>query len=159
MKKEALKRILNFLLENEGKKPEMYGSIAWKIIFNEPIKKEELNVEGLYVNYLDITSLPEGLKVGGDLLLWGTPITSLPEGLTVGGDLDLSETPITSLPEGLKVGGQLWLIGCDNLTSLPKGLEVGEELHLSSDFLLRSHSDDELREMIKPGFIKGEIYR
>ena len=139
MKKEALKRIINFLLENEGKKPEMYGSIAWKIIFNEPIKKEELNVEGLYLNYLDITSLPEGLKVGGDLLLWGTPITSL--------------------PEGLKVGGQLWLIGCDNLTSLPKGLEVGEDLHLSSDFLLRSHSDDELREMVKPGFIKGEIYR
>ena len=139
MKKEALKRIINFLLENEGKKPEMYGSIAWKIIFNEPIKKEELNVEGLYLNYLDITSLPEGLKVGGDLLLWGTPITSL--------------------PEGLKVGGQLWLIGCDNLTSLPKGLEVGEDLHLSSDFLLRSHSDEDLREMVKPGFIKGEIYR
>ena len=90
-------------------------------------------------------------------LTFNEPLTE--KDLNIKGDLDLSETPITSLPEGLKVGGQLWLIGCDNLTSLPKGLEVGEDLHLSSDFLLRSHSDDELREMIKPGFIKGEIFR
>ena len=54
-----------------------------------------------------ITSLPEGLTVGGSLNLRGTPITSLPEGLTVGGSLNLRCTPITSLPEGLTVRGSL----------------------------------------------------
>ena len=44
-----------------------------------------------YRDYLDlesctgITSLPEGLTVGGCLYLRGTGITSLPDGLTVGG--------------------------------------------------------------------------
>ena len=50
--------------------------------------------------YLDlrgtpITSLPNGLKVGGDLGLSGTPITSLPNDLQVGGNLDLRNTPIS----------------------------------------------------------------
>ena len=59
-----------------------------------------------------ITSLPEGLTVGGSLDLEGcTGITSLPEGLTVGGYLDLRGTGITSLPEGLTVGGNLYLRG------------------------------------------------
>ena len=47
----------------------------------------------------------------GSLDLRGTQITSLPEGLTVGGWLDLSGTQITSLPEGLTVGGSLYLSG------------------------------------------------
>ena len=55
----------------------------------------------LYLRNTQITSLPEGLKVGGSLYLRNTPITSLPKGLTVGGDLDLYNTPITSLPEGI----------------------------------------------------------
>ena len=41
----------------------------------------------------------------------GTQITTLPEGLTVGGWLDLNGTGITSLPEGLTVGGWLFLRG------------------------------------------------
>ena len=45
----------------------------------------------------------------GDLDLSGTPITSLPDGLTVGGYLNLGGTPITSLPYGLTVGGNLRL--------------------------------------------------
>ena len=47
-------------------------------------------------NCTGITSLPEGLTVGGYLYLRGTGITSLPEGLTVGGYLDLRGTGITS---------------------------------------------------------------
>ena len=35
----------------------------------------------------------------------GTGITSLPDGLTVGGSLDLSGTGITSLPDGLNCNG------------------------------------------------------
>ena len=53
------------------------------------------------------TALPEGLSVGGDLDLRGTPITALPEGLSVGGGLYLRGTQITALPEGLSVGGSL----------------------------------------------------
>ena len=157
MEKAQLKRIFEFLEDKEEQNP----PFMWKHMNDMPLTEKDLTIEGdLDLEYRNITSLPEGLKVNGYLNLYGCKyLKSLPKGLEVGGNLDLSETPITSLPEGLKVGGQLWLIGCDNLTSLPKGLEVGEDLHLSSDFLLRSHSDEEIREMIKPGFIKGEIYR
>lgn len=43
----------------------------------------------------------------GNLDLRGKPITTLPEGLSVGGDLDLSNTKITALPKSLKVGGDI----------------------------------------------------
>ena len=91
--------------------------------------------EGLTVGgWLDlsgtpITSLPQGLTVGGGLYLSGTQITSLPEGLTVGGGLDLRGTQIKSLPEGLTVGGGLYLRGTQ-ITSLPEGLTVGGGLDL-----------------------------
>ena len=71
------------------------------------------------------------LHYGGSLDLEGcTGITSLPEGLTVGGDLDLRGTGITSLPEGLTVGGYLDLEGCTGITSLPEGLTVGGYIDL-----------------------------
>ena len=77
-----------------------------------------------------ITSLPKGLTVGDTLYLRGTGITSLPEGLAVGGSLDLRGTGITSLPEGLTVGGYLNLEDCTGITSLPEGLTVGGGLDL-----------------------------
>ena len=134
MKKEALKRIFNFLEEKgEHKTP-----FLWKWENGEPLTEEELNIEGdLDLSGRNITSLPEGLKVGDALNLARTNITSLPEGLKVGDVLNLIRTNITSLPEGLKVGGYLII----NNTPLEK------------------YTDDELREMIKPGFIKGKIYR
>ena len=55
-----------------------------------------------------ITSLPDGLTVGGDLYLRNSQITSLPEDLTVGGWLDLRNSQITSLPLGLTVGGEIY---------------------------------------------------
>jgi hypothetical protein len=64
-------------------------------------------------------------------------LTSLPEGLEVEGWLDLENTPITSLPEGLKVHGDLYI----------------------TDTALEAYTNKELREMIKPGFIEGEILR
>jgi hypothetical protein len=73
-------------------------------------------------------------------------------------NLDLSQTNITSLPDGLQVGGRLNLENCTNLKSLPKGLEVGGDLYIL-DTKLQKYTDDELREMIKPGYIKGEIRR
>ena len=79
------------------------------------------------------------------------------EELNVKGDLDLEFAKITSLPEGLKVGGALDL-RFTKVTSLPKGLEVDTFLVVSNTKLTK-YSDEELREMVKPGFIKGRIIR
>ena len=156
MVKEALKRILVFLEKNENNNI----PFKWKLINNERLTKEDLNVEGdLNLSGRNITSLPEGLKVGGSLFIDNTKITSLPEGLKVGDSLNLARTNITSLPEGLKVGGGL-NVAYSTILSLPKGLEVGGDLYIHGTDL-KKYTDDELREMIKPGFIKGKgkIYR
>ena len=77
--------------------------------------------------------------------------------LNVKGDLDLKLLSITSLPEGLEVGGDLTLYA-SKIKSLPKGLEVYGSIFIHYT-ALRKYTDDQLREMIKPGFIKGKIYR
>jgi len=79
------------------------------------------------------------------------------EDLNVKGDLDLEFSKKTSLPEGLKVGGNLDL-SYSNITSLPEGLKVGDNLYIFRS-PLKEYTSDELREMIKPGFIKGIIFR
>ena len=61
------------------------------------------------------------------------------------------------MPEGLKVGGDLDLAYI-KITSLPKGLEVGGDLYIENTEL-EGYIDEEIREMIKPGFIKGKIVR
>ena len=156
MKKEKLKRIFEFLEEKEGHN----APVKWKLINNIPLIEEDLNVKGdLNLIYSKITSLPEGLKVGGFLGLTACKgITSLPKGLQVGGNLYLTSSNITSLPEGLKVGGFLGLTACKGITSLPKGLQVGGGLFIKNT-PLEDYSDEQLREMIKPGFIKGKIDR
>ena len=134
MKKEIVKRIFEFL-EDKG---EHNMPFNFKLLNNEPLTKRDLNVEGsLYLATKNITSLPKGLKVGGDLDLSYSKIRLLPKGLEVKGWLSLGVTLIESLPEGLKVGGDLYLREVD----------------------LEKYSDEELREMIKPGFIKGKIDR
>ena len=134
MEKETLKIILDFL---EGK-GEHNAPFRWKILNNKPITKEDLKVGGnLDLRFEKITSLPKGLKVDGDLELNVSNIKSLPKGLNVRGNLDLRYT---------------------NITSLPKGLEVHSGLIIKKTALLE-YTDEELREMIKPGFIDGEIFR
>ena len=154
MKIEQLKRIFDFLEE----KGEHRAPVKWKLINNIPLTKEELNVKGdLDLRFSSITSLPEGLKVGGDLNLRKANITSLPEGLKVGGDLMLYKSAIESLPKDLIVGGSLEL-SYSKITSLPKGLEVHRSLFIKNIALLE-YTDGELKKMVKPGFIKGKIYR
>jgi hypothetical protein len=134
MENSTLKNIFKFLEE----KGEHKAPFKWKLENNIPLSKEDLNVKGdLYLRDSKITSLPEGLKVRGNLNLGFSKITSLPEGLNVRGDLDIYWTDITSLPKGLKIGGKLYIMETE-LTKL---------------------SDDELMEMIKPGFIDGDIMR
>ena len=133
MEKEALKRIFEFLEE----KGEHNAPLVWKLINDIPITEKDLDFEGdLILTYSDIESLPEGLNVRGDLDLFGSKLASLPKGLKVRGYLDLRYSSIESLPKGLKV----------------------RDLHIW-DTSLTKYTDEELREMIKPGFIKGKIYR
>jgi hypothetical protein len=135
MKIEQLKRIFEFL----EKKGEHRAPFLWKFKNNEPLIEEDLNVKG-------------------DLDLRDSKITSLPKGLKIKGNLNLHRTNIEFLPEGLKVGGDLNLFRCQKLKSLPKGLEVGDFLYIRYTEL-EQYLDNELREMVKPGFIKGEIIR
>ena len=91
---------------------------------------EGLTVGGfLNLEYSEITSLPKGLIVGSFLCLEGTGITSLPEGLIIGGSLFIRDTGITSLPKGLIVGGSLFIRGT-KITNLPGELIVGGSLDL-----------------------------
>ena len=173
MVKETLKRIFDFLEEKENKLAKVKGTLRWKIAFNEPLTKEDLDIKGgLFLEHSDIPYLPEGLKIGGnlnlsytpklkslpsdldvkgDIYLEGSNIASLPEGLKVGGDLDLLDTQVELLPKGLQVGGTLDLRRT-KITSLPKGLEVKGELIIKNTALLE-YTDKELTEMVKPGFI------
>jgi len=154
MKKEQLKKIVKFLEE----KGEHRIPLKFKLLNNIPLIEEDLNVEGdLDLSQSEIESLPEGLKISGDLDLSYTYIRSLPKGLKVGGHLDLTESDIEFLPKGLEVGGDLILDGCANIKTLPKGLKVGNNLELIGITLGEDYDDDELRKMIKPGFIKGRI--
>jgi hypothetical protein len=139
MEKETLKKIFNFLENQEHKTPKGKGSISWKLTFNEPFTEEDLTTKNRlnFSNSL-ITYLPEGLKVGGFLdLYYCKNLISLPEGLKVKYYLNLEGTKITSLPKGLEVEGHLFI----------------------RDTPLKKYTDKELRDMVKPGFIKGEIRR
>ncbi len=89
-------------------------------------------------NCKNLKYLPEDLNVRGSLYLgYCKNLNSLPEGLYVGGLLDLSNTLLTSLPKGLKVWTTLYI------RNTP----------------LEKFSDEELKEMVYPGFIKGKISR
>jgi hypothetical protein len=133
MEKETIKKIFDFLEDNEGKR-----SFLWKLVNDEPLKDEELSIKGdLELQGQDIQQLPDGIHVKNDLLLNSTPIKKLPKGLRVGDNLYIQYTKITSLPEGLQVGGNLHIYN----TTLAK------------------LSDEELRKMVEPGFIKGKIWR
>ena len=155
MEKETLKKIFNFIEENGGNN----APLLWKHINNIALTEEELHIKGDFkLEGRKITSLPEGLKVSGRLDLMGSDMQFLPKGLEVGGYLDLSYSLINSLPEGLKVGRSLSLFGCANITSLPEGLKVSGNLFIERTALTK-YTNTQLREMIKPGFIKGKIVR
>jgi len=159
MVKETLKRIFDFLEEKENKLAKVKGTLRWKIAFNEPLTKEDLDIKGgLFLQHSDIPYLPEGLKIGGNLNLSYTPkLKTLPSDLDVKGNIYLEGSNIASLPEGLKVGGDLDL-AYTKITSLPKGLKVGGDLYIENTEL-EGYIDEEIKEMIKPGFIKGKIKR
>ena len=140
---------------------------------------EGLEVGGnLTLDDSNITSLPKGLKVGGDLYSSFTSIKVLPEDLLVNGGITLTFSHIESLPEGFTFNGYLSVNKCKKLKSLPKGLKITHHMDLQgtpieflpkglevghnftiSDTPLTKYTDDEIREMIAPGFINGIIIR
>ena len=129
----------------------------WNIALQKQIQKymKDGGEGDLDLSETPITTLPQGLKVGGHLYLSNTPITTLPQGLKVGGSLNLRNTPITTLPQGLKVGGYLDLSDT-SLEELPQGLEVGGDLDLDNTPLSKKYTKKEIRRMV-PG-VKGKIY-
>jgi hypothetical protein len=180
MEKETLKKIFDFIKTKDNRNI----PFIWKLKFNEQITEDDLIINGdldlrpSHIDYMVIESLPEGLKVSGHLNLMGSDMQFLPKGLEVGGHLDLSYSLINSLPEGLIVGGALSLFDCAIITSLPEGLKVGRNLDLGFTKItslpkglkvggyidlngtkLAGYSDDELRKMVKPGYIKGRIIK
>jgi len=176
MKKETLKNILNFIEEKEAHKI----PFLWKLFNNEPLTEDDLNVKyDLFLVNTSIKSLPKGLKVGGDLNLAHSDIETLPKGLKVGNTLYLNNCEnLKHLPEDLDVKGSLYSQNCKNLKYLPEGLKVGGLLDLTKTIIqslpkglkvqgalfiwgtpLEEFSDNELIEMVKPGFIRGKIYR
>ena len=77
MKEETLKRIFEFLEE----KGEHIIPLPVKINLAMPIAKEDLNVKGdLNLRRTNITSLPEGLKVGGTLYIDMSPLGNYSNG-------------------------------------------------------------------------------
>lgn len=78
----------------------------------------ELDVRQLVRSQIETDN--DELLVEGSDGLSGTDITSIPQGLDVGGSLvGLSNTEITSIPQGLDVGGCLDLARCIGLTEIP----------------------------------------
>ena len=135
MEKETLKNIIDFLEKNDNK-----SSIKWKLLNKEPFTEEDLDIRGnLNLSDLEIETLPKGLKVGGDLFLIGCK-------------------NLTSLPEGLEVNGALYLNLCNKLKSLPKGLKVDGGLSITFTKLTK-YTEDQLKKMVEPGFIKGRIVK
>ena len=86
----------------------------------------------------------------GNLEFSESPITSLPDNLKVGGDLSLVECPnIINLPQNLTVGGLLDLTGSVKVNALPKGLSVGKNVFASSTSI----------DSISPDIqVKGSLY-
>ena len=96
-------------------------------------KAHEGDLDLSHLTYIE--ALPKGLHVMGGLNLHNTGIESLPEDLVVDGDLILTETEIFSLPKGLQVGGDLFIGGTN----------------------IENYDQEDIEEMIAPGFIKGSI--
>ena len=91
MEKEVLKKIFEFLEEKDNKR----APLKWKLINNIPLTEEDFNRYGdLDLSNLEITSLPEGLKVHRDLDLYNSKIKILPKGLEVWGDLYVTNTDL-----------------------------------------------------------------
>jgi len=106
-----------------------------------------LHVKGTLVIHPSTTGLPRGLKVDGNLPLYGTQVSEIPDGLVVGRNLMLSplvtrigsdvkvgsltggSTTMTELPPDMQIAGNIDL-GGSQITKLPDNLTVNGNLNL-----------------------------
>jgi hypothetical protein len=154
-----MEKIYNLFKFIEDKYPEYRTPFKYKIIYEIPLTKEDLNIKGdLHLIEMDnFVSLPKGLIVGRDLFLNYSFSVKLPEGLIVGGDLSLEGCEIIKpLPKGLKIGGSFLVYASDGLKSLPKDISVGGNVDLRHTPLSEKYTAEQIRKMC-PG-IKGEIF-
>ncbi|WP_272699458.1 hypothetical protein [Desulfovibrio sp. Fe33] len=85
------------------------------------VKAGKLNLRGC----VNLTGLPSGLKVAGDLDLSMTRIDRLPDDLEVDGDLFLLWMPgLTAIPDGVIVRGTVYLDRAHALTRIPNHIRV-----------------------------------
>lgn len=78
----------------------------------------------LILNWTNVESLPDNLKITGQLsLIDAKHIFNLPDNLDVGETLNVSNTNIETLPANLQIGGSL-LIFNTKITKLPDDLRV-----------------------------------
>jgi hypothetical protein len=65
-------------------------------------------------------SIPDNIRVGGDLILSGSGVTSIGSNVRIGGDLGLKRCPHWDgvLPDNLAVDGSVWLSDCPEPMSL-----------------------------------------
>lgn len=97
----------------------------WDILKEHGITPDNLVFEGdLYLDWSEITELPEGLEVRGSAYLGNSKIKKLPKDLRVLWHLDLNGSEITELPKGLVVGRCLNLEHTQ-IKKLPADLIVG----------------------------------
>ena len=87
-------------------------------------------------------------KVRGHLWLHGTPIQSLGELTTVGGNLWLHGTQIQSLGKLTKVDRDLNLEGTQ-IQSLGELMEVGGDLNLYDTPISKTHTEREIKTMVR----------
>jgi hypothetical protein len=159
--REERQKNYNIALQKKVQEYIKNGSVGDLDLRDTPITSlpEGLKVGGnLYLSDTSITSLPKGLIVGNYLDLYNTRrLNSLPEGLKVRGDLNLSKSSITSLPEGLVVSGDLSLYK-SNITKLPRNLTVGGNLDFEDTILSQKaeyHTKEQLKQMLPN--VKGKI--
>jgi len=122
----------------EDKYPQYRTPVILKLAYNEPLNKQELNIEGsISLAYIDsIKTLPDNLKVEGALdLHYCKNLESLSKGLEVGRELVLSKT---------------------NIKELPSDLKVEDHIILMDTPLADKYTIEQIRKMC-PG-IKGDIY-
>ena len=96
------------------------------------VYKGNLNLGGR----IDVTELPDNLKVLGYLDLRCSGITKLPKGLEVECFLDISGTEIEELPEDTKFG-DLYVCNMKNPFSFPKVLKVDDYFECSDTTIKR----------------------
>jgi hypothetical protein len=93
-------------------------------------------------------------SIGGDLVLYKSPIKSLGNLTSVGGNLNLRETLIKSLGNLTSVGGSLDLNNT-SIKSLGNLTSVGGSLYLRETLISKIYTEEQIIQMIE---VRGKIY-